>query len=366
MALVARALVARRDRTFDLEDIELADPVGSEVLVEIRASGVCHTDLDLLERGFDHVMGHEGAGVVAACGEDVRHVAPGDRVLLNWAIPCGRCFQCRRGSENLCEDRPRVPEQRRTWQARPIPASFGIATMATHTLVPAQAVVKIDVDIPFPSAALLGCGVMTGFGSVINAARVRPGSSVVVLGTGGVGLSCIQGAVHAGAAMIIAVDVNPQRLELAVRFGATHSVLASQEDEGLLDAAQQVHELVGRGADYAFECTAVPSLGAAPLAMICNGGSAIAVSGIEQVVPMDMRLFEFDKLYITPLYGQCRPQIDFPMLLELYQHGRLKLDEMVTRTYPLSAAGLAAALEDMRQGRNAKGVLVPEPTGIGS
>jgi S-(hydroxymethyl)glutathione dehydrogenase/alcohol dehydrogenase len=221
-------------------------------------------------------------------------------------------------------------------------------------------VVRIDVDIPFPSAALLGCGVMTGFGSVINAAKVKPRSSVVVLGTGGVGLSCIQGAVHAGAGMVIGVDVNPARLELATQFGATHTILASRNDAGLLEAAKQVRQLVGRGADYAFECTAVASLGAAPLAMVCNGGVAIAVSGIEEVVPIDMQLFEFDKVYMTPLYGQCRPQIDFPMLLELYAHGRLKLDEMVTRTYPLSEAGLGEAFEHMREGLNARGVLIPE------
>jgi S-(hydroxymethyl)glutathione dehydrogenase/alcohol dehydrogenase len=360
MTVTARALVAAEDRTFSLEEIALDDPLGAEVLVEIRACGVCHTDLDLLNRGFLHVMGHEGAGVVIACGPQVEHVAPGDRVLLNWAIPCGECFQCRRGAENICDQRPRVPGVRRTWRGKPILPSFGIATMATHTIVPSQAVVKIEVDIPFASAALLGCGVMTGFGSVINAARVRPNSSVVVLGCGGVGLSCIQGSVHAGAAMIIAVDVNPARLEFATRFGATHTVLASRDDTGLIEASKQVKALVGRGADYAFECTAVPSLGAAPLAMVCNGGVAIAVSGIEEVVPIDMQLFEFDKLYMTPLYGQCRPQIDFPMLLELYDRGRLKLDEMVTRTYPLSVDGLQQAFQHMRDGRNAKGVLIPD------
>jgi S-(hydroxymethyl)glutathione dehydrogenase/alcohol dehydrogenase len=229
--------------------------------------------------------------------------------------------------------------------------------MATHTVVPKQAVVKIEVEIPFPSAAILGCGVMTGFGSVINAAKVEKGSSVVVLGAGGVGLSVIQGAVHAHAATIIAIDINPNRLELAEQFGATHTILADKEDTGLLRAAQQVRQLTGRGSDYAFECTAVPELGPAPLAMVRNGGCAVAVSGVEQVVPVNMELFEWDKRYINPLYGQCRPFCDFPMLLSLYQQGRLKLDEMVTRTYPLSDLG--AAFTHMRQGLNAKGVLIP-------
>ena len=359
MSQISTALVTPGDATFTAETVELGDPADNEVLVQIKASGVCHTDLDMLNRRFAHVMGHEGAGTVLACGSGVEHVAPGDPVVLNWAIPCGECFQCRRGAENICAQRPHVPPERRSWRGKALYPSFGLGTMATHTIVPRQAVVKIGVDIPFPSAAILGCGVMTGFGSVTNAAKVKPGSSVVVLGTGGVGLSCIQGAVHACAAMIIAVDINPQRLELARQFGATHTLLASRDDAGLIEASKEVKKLVGRGADYAFECTAVPELGASPLAMICNGGVAIAVSGIEQVVAIDMQLFEFDKLYMTPLYGQCRPSIDFPMLLSLYQQKRLKLDEMVTRTYPLTQQGLSEAFEHMRQGINAKGVLVP-------
>jgi len=229
--------------------------------------------------------------------------------------------------------------------------------MSTHTVVTRQAIVKIDCEIPFPSAAILGCGVMTGFGSVVNAAQVEEGSSVVVLGTGGVGLSVIQGAVYARAGMIIAIDLNPNRLELAQQFGATHLMQATVEDRGLLQAAEKVRKLTERGADYAFECTAVPQLGSAPLAMVRNGGCAVAVSGVEEVVPVDMQLFEWDKRYINPLYGQCRPSIDFPRLLSLYQTGRLRLDEMITRTYPLSA--LDEAFQAMKEGRNAKGVLIP-------
>jgi S-(hydroxymethyl)glutathione dehydrogenase/alcohol dehydrogenase len=232
--------------------------------------------------------------------------------------------------------------------------------MSTHSIVPQRAVVKVDVEIPFPSAAILGCGVMTGFGSVVNAAKVQKGTSVVVLGTGGVGLSVIQGAVHACARRIIAVDVNPARLELARLFGATHTIQAARDDSGLRIAADEVRKLTERGADYAFECTAVPELGAAPLAMIRNGGMAIAVSGVEQVVPVDMKLFEWDKRYINPLYGQCRPFLDFPVLLSLYRQGRLLLDEMVTRTYSLGK--LADAFEDMKRGINAKGVLIPDAT----
>jgi len=355
----AKAILTSGDGQYSLQEVVLGDPQPNEVLVAIKASGVCHTDLDMLNRRFPHIMGHEGAGVVEAAGSAITHVRPGDAVLLNWAIPCGQCFQCVRCRENICAARPYVPRERRQWNGTPMFPSFGLGTMSSHVVVPRQAVTRIDVAIPFPSAALLGCGVMTGFGSVINAAKVKEGSSVVVLGCGGVGLSCIQGAVHAKAAMIIAIDVNPSRLELAKQFGATHTLLASREDAGLIGASKEVHKLVGRGADYAFECTAVPELGAAPLAMVCNGGVAIAVSGIERVVPIDMQLFEFDKLYMTPLYGQCRQAIDFPILFDLYARKKLKLDEMVTRTYPLTTEGLTQAFAHMRDGSNAKCVLVP-------
>jgi S-(hydroxymethyl)glutathione dehydrogenase / alcohol dehydrogenase len=355
--IVAKAIVTDGQGNFTLDEVRMGSPERNEVLVEIRASGVCHTDFDSMSWGRPCIMGHEGAGVVLECGAHVDHVRPGDRVLLNWAIPCGDCFQCRRGAENICERKPTVPSERFEYRGQPIGTSFHLGTMASHAVVPRQAVVKMDVEIPFPSAAILGCGVMTGFGSVVNAAKVEKGSSVVVLGVGGVGLSVVQGAVHACAGSIIAVDLNPNRLNLARQFGATHTIRAEQDDTGLLRAADKVRELTGRGADYAFECTAVPALGLAPLAMVRNGGCAVAVSGVEEVVPVDMQLFEWDKRYINPLYGQCRPFVDFPVLLSLYRQRRLKLDEMVTRTYPLS--GLAEAFEDMRRGVNAKGVLLP-------
>ena len=359
MAVETKAIISDGKGALADATLALDDPGPGEVLVEIRASGVCHTDLDSLGWGRPLILGHEGAGVVQATGDGVTHVAPGDRVLLNWAIPCGECVQCSKGLESLCEARPRVPTERFGWSGGKVWPSFGLGTMAGHALVPRQAVVRIEVDIPFESAAILGCGVMTGFGSVVNAAKVEPGASVVVLGCGGVGLSCIQGARHAQAGMIIAVDINPERLALAKAFGATHTLSAAREDAGLAAAAEAVKALIGRGADYAFECTAVPELAAAPLAMVANGGMAVAVSGVEQVVPIDMRLFEFDRTYVNPLYGQCRPFEDFPKLLALYAERSLKLDEMVTATFPLSAAGLMQAFEAMRTGKGAKNVLVP-------
>lgn len=374
-----RAAVGDGEGGFAIETVGLDDPQRGEVLVTMRASGVCHTDWDSLRWGRRLVLGHEGAGVVAEIGEGVTSCRPGDRVLLNWAIPCGVCFQCERGHENICEDRGTVPDTRFHGQGEPVSpaaqggrasarstgsagpggfnASFSLGTMSSHAIVPQAAVLQLPDEVPFEVGAILGCAVMTGFGSAVNAARIERGSTVVVLGCGGVGLSAVLGALHCHAARIIAVDVNPARLDLATQFGATETLLAHRDDRGLLKAAAEVKRRNGgRGADYAFECTAVPELGSAPLAMIRSGGTAIGNSGIEKIVPVDMELFEWDKTYINPLYGACRPQRDFPLMLDLYRQGRLPLDLMVTRRYPLD--GLGQAFEDMHAGITAKGVLL--------
>jgi S-(hydroxymethyl)glutathione dehydrogenase/alcohol dehydrogenase len=355
--MLSRAMVGDGKGGFALQEIEVGEPQAGEVLVELKAAGVCHTDYKSLGWGVPVVLGHEGAGVVKAAGAGVTSVKAGDRVVLNWAIPCGRCFQCLEGNQTLCEDHPKVPGERTQYQGKPILRSFGLGTMASLTVVPEAAVVKINVEIPFASASIIGCGVMTGYGSVVNAAKVKPGSSVAVIGTGGVGLNVIQGARISGAAKIIAVDVNPSRLVMAVEYGATDVVLADAEDKGLVKATAKVKEMTGgRGADYAFECTAKPALGAAPLAMVRNAGTACQVSGIEQDLTINMELFEWDKVYINPLYGKCRPQVDMPVILDLYSRGQLILDKMVTRTYPLD--GLKQAFDDMHAGINAKGVLL--------
>lgn len=352
----SRAALTNGNGEFFFDEIDVDPPQAGEVLVRVRAAGICHTDWDSLHWG-PLVLGHEGAGVVQETGPGVSKVTPGDPVVLNWAIPCGRCFQCLRGNQVLCETHPAVPRDRTRHRGEPIGRSFELGTMSDYTVVPEAAVTALTHEIPFTSAAILGCGVMTGVGSVLNAARVEPGSSVAVIGTGGVGLNVIQGARLAGAGRIIAIDINAERLELARRFGATECVQASRDDTGLLKAAAEVRERCGgRGADYAFECTAVPELGAAPLAMVRNAGTAVQVSGIEQEITIDMNLFEWDKLYLNPLYGKCRPDIDFPRLLAFYAAGTLLLDEMVTRTYPLE--DLEQAFADMHAGRNAKGVLV--------
>ena len=368
--LQSKAAITDGKGKFSIETIEVADPQKDEVLVKIKAAGVCHTDWDSQSWSKQLIMGHEGAGIVEKIGKNVTSLDVGDKVMLNWAIPCYKCFQCQEGNQHICEENSAVAVgnnikaghatfESSRYNGSPIARSFSIGTMSEYTLVREAACVKINVEMPFAAAAIVGCGVMTGYGSVVNAAKVKAGSSVVVLGTGGVGLNVIQGARISGASKIIAIDINPLRLEMAKEYGATHTILADKQDIGLLNAAKTVKTMTdGRGADYAFECTAIPELGAAPLAMVRNAGIAVQVSGIEQEISIDMNLFEWDKIYMNPLYGKARPQIDFPILQNLYAKGDLILDKMITKTYPLE--NLAEAFTDMHAGRNAKGVLVFE------
>ncbi len=369
MSIKAKAAIATGDGKFSIDTITVGDPQPDEVLVQVKAAGLCHTDHDSLNWGKPIVLGHEGAGVVTAIGSEVSKVAIGDKVILNWATPCMKCFQCQEGNQHICENNSPVTAGRNgftpghahlegtKWNGKSIERSFNIGTLAEYTLVKESACVKMEMDMPMPSASIVSCGVMTGYGSVVNSAQLKAGSSAVVLGTGGVGLNVIQGCRISGAAKIIAIDINPERLEMAKKFGATHTIFADKADKGLMQASEKVKAMTGgRGADYAFECTAIPALGAAPLAMIRNAGTAVQVSGIEEEITIDMRLFEWDKIYINPLYGKCRPEIDFPKLEQLYHKGDLMLNEMITRTYPLDQ--LQQAFEDMLAGRNAKGVIV--------
>jgi S-(hydroxymethyl)glutathione dehydrogenase/alcohol dehydrogenase len=355
----ATAAIAHGDGRFSIEQIDVGDPGPGEVLVRIRAAGVCHTDHKMLPLPPRRVMGHEGAGEVLAVGAGVRTLTPGDRVMLNWAMPCGKCRACRNGLTNVCEDQPKVPPGRLRLDNEPIAAAFGLGTMAIAAVVPEAAIVKLTHDMPWTTACIFGCCVMTGYGSVQNVAKVDSGRSVAVLGAGAVGLCVIQSARIAGAATIIAVDVNPARLQMARTFGATHTVLAEPTDTGLLHAAEQVKQINGDyGVDFAFECTSVPALAPAPLAFVRNGGMAVAISGCEQNITVNFELFEWDKIYINPLYGRCDPQRDFPRLIDHYAAGRLRLDEMITGIYPLHE--LRRAFDDMLAGKNPKAVLVME------
>jgi Zn-dependent alcohol dehydrogenase len=363
----AHAAVADGKGHFSIETIEVGSPLTDEVLVEIKAAGICHTDHASLSWKRPLVMGHEGAGVVRAIGPAVRHVKPGDAVVLNWAIPCGECFQCKRGDSVLCEDsKPAYVMERSnghahakgtTWNTHPLERSFNLGTLSSLTLVRAAAVTPLPKGVPFTSACIVGCGVMTGFGSAVNVAKITSGSSVAVLGCGGVGLNVIQGCRICGAEKIIAVDLRAHSLEQARRFGATHVLTVDPEDTEFGRLAEKVKQLTGgRGADYAFEATAVPALGFAPLRLVRNGGMALQVSGINDPVSVPMPWFMWNKTYITPLYGGCVPARDFARIFQHYQNGELRLDELVTRTYQLDQLG--TAIDDMLSGRNAKGVIV--------
>lgn len=369
MPINCKAAITNGKGEFEISEIQVNDPAPGEIRVKIAAAGLCHTDFDSLNWGKQMIIGHEGAGVIDKTGPGVTGFKPGDRVVLNWAMPCGHCFQCNEGNQHICENNS--PVTGKAWNSygghahpegsqlkgQSIERSFNLGTIAGYTIVKAEAaVLNTSEAMSFPAASIISCGIMTGYGSVVNAAKVKPGSSVAVLGTGGVGLSVIQAARISGAAKIIAIDINPERLKMALSFGATDSILADKADKGLLLAAQKVKTLTGRGADYAFECTAIPELGAAPLAMVRNAGTAIQVSGIEQEITFDMNLFEWDKVYINPLYGKCRPQIDLPAIVSLYDRGLLRLEEMITRTYRIEE--LQQAFDDMLAGKNAKGVIL--------
>jgi Zn-dependent alcohol dehydrogenase len=272
-------------------------------------------------------MGHEGAGVVESVGPGLSLVEPGQRVLLNWAIPCGQCPQCLRQCGSLCErtlevdperlGSSRPPSGHTLWKKRPIERSFGLGTFAEFALVRAEALSPLPHGIPTRSACIMGCGVMTGVGSVVNIAKVQPGDTVAVVGCGGVGLSVIQGARLAGAGQIIAIDRRSAGLERAVGMGATDRILTTAEDMEHERLVNEVRRLTaGRGVDHAFEATGVWTLAFLPLRLVRNGGNAIQVSGAHGPVTVSMPSFMWDKRYLTPLYGGCHPERDFPRLFD--------------------------------------------------
>ena len=366
MIRTTRAAIASGHGQFAIESIEVASPQGDEVLVEIRASGLCHTDHASLGWKRPLVMGHEGAGVVLEVGPEVTGVGPGDRVVLNWVIPCGTCSACHRGAAVHCHSsRPAHVMEPSAAHAHaagtrlhgvPVDRSFNLGTLCGLALVRQAAVTRLETQISFESACIVGCGVMTGFGSAVNVARVAPGSTVAVIGCGGVGLNVIQGARIAGASRIIALDLQAAPLDRARRFGATEVIQVDPADRELEIAAAEVRRRCGgAGADYAFEATSVPRLAFAPLKLIRDGGMALQVSGINDPVTVPMPLFMWDKTYVTPLYGGCLPSRDFPRIFDLHASGQLMLDELVTRTYRLEQ--LADAFEDLLAGRLAKGVI---------
>lgn len=316
------------------DDLELEGPGPGEVRVRLSATGVCHSDLSLQDGTLPHPMpcvpGHEGAGVVVAVGEGVASPAEGDHVIISWVPPCGTCASCLGGQPNLCAalGLGSMPAPHLKHAGEAVFAGIGTATFAEETVVPSSAAIRIDEDVPLDVASLIGCGVMTGVGAAINTARVVPGSSVVVIGCGGVGVNVIQGCRLAGAAEIVAVDLVDQKLEWARRFGATHGV----NPDALTATVQQVTG--GRGFDYAFEVIGRPETIRAAWDATRRGGTTTVVGAgrLDAMVSFSaFELFYSEKALLGCVYGSADVRTDFDRLLRLWRQGRLDLEGLISR-----------------------------------
>jgi S-(hydroxymethyl)glutathione dehydrogenase/alcohol dehydrogenase len=363
---VKAAVCHTRGEPVQVEDIELDRPQQGEILVRLAASGVCHSDYSVLTgvmpMKLPCVLGHEGAGVVEEVGAAVSHVRPGDRVVLSWVTPCGSCFYCREGQPHLCDlgatinSHHRMPDgtSRLHKDGQDLQSFSAIGAMAERAVVPAGAAVKLPPDAPLEKAALIGCSVMTGVGAVWHTADVKAGSRVAVFGAGGVGLNAIQGAALVGAERIIAVDVHAHKLDLARAFGATHVVDASRED-----AAEAIRGLTeGRGADYAFEAIGSKKTIEQAYAAVRRGGTCVVIGIGPRTEFVELNVFMLpvlEKRLVGCWYGGARVHRDLPQLLAMYRAGKLKLDQLVTRTYGLEEVNQAFA--DMAHGENARGVI---------
>jgi len=359
----SKALVAHALNQISVEEVDVAEPAAGEVRVALKATGVCHSDLSVVNgtipMPLPMVLGHEGAGVVESVGEGVTNVAPGDHVVLSFVPACGQCFHCVRAEPQFCmagapDGRMLDGTSRVTLDGKELGVMQFLGCMSEYCVVPAISVVAIDESLPMPQAALVGCGVMTGVGAAIKTAEVQPGSSVAVFGCGGVGLSTIQGARLAGASTIVAVDLADDKLALAKEFGATHTVDATGDPVG------PVREITGGiGVDYAFEVIGVPAVMTQAYAATRRGGTVciVGLGRITESFPMNACLVSIEgKKTVGSFYGSANFRVDMPMLLDLYRAGRLDLDRMITRTYSIDEA--VDAFSDLEAGRNARGVIV--------
>lgn len=346
-----RGVVYDGTRVEVVGDLQVRDPRAGEVLVAVAAAGLCHSDLSVIDGTIPFpapvVLGHEGAGVVEAVGAGVSHVAPGDHVALSTLANCGACADCDRGRPTMCRKaigRPRRPFTRAGAQFYQFASN---SAFAERTVVKAVQAVRIPKDVPLTSAALLGCGVLTGVGAVLNRARVDRGDSVVVLGTGGIGLNVLQGARIAGALRIVAVDANPAKEEAARAFGATD----------FLTSADGVRELLPTGADHVFECVGRVELVRAAIDLLDRRGQAILLGTPPADAEASFKVTSLflDKAVLGCRYGSSRPQRDIALYAGLYRSGRLLLDELVSRTYAVEDFEKARA--DTEAGRVARAVL---------
>ena len=363
---VSAAVFYERGVPFSVETLDLEGPKAGEVLVKMAAAGVCHSDWHLMTGATQHktpvVPGHEGAGVVEAVGEGVSRVKPGDHVALNWAPNCGECFYCLRDRPSLCETfvgplwggTMLDGTTRFSKDGETVYHFSGLACFAEKTVVAEQACVPLNKVVPLGVAALIGCAVTTGVGSVLNTAAVEPGSSVVVYGAGGVGLSIIMGARLAGASKIIAVDTKEAKGDLAQEFGATDVLINSP------DVAKDVGGMTaGRGADYVFEAVGIPAVQEEALQVVRPGGTVVLVglTSMDSGTNLPGAIITRQEKTVTgSYYGSANTARDFPLYADLYLQGRLDLDRLVTRTYVLDQINEGYA--EMLNGEIARGIIV--------
>ncbi|MCZ2816119.1 NDMA-dependent alcohol dehydrogenase [Modestobacter sp. VKM Ac-2984] len=365
------SLVRKAPGTYETATVELDDPRQGEVTVKLAASGLCHSD-DHVATGdvpvgvYPYVGGHEGAGVVTAVGPNTPGYEVGDHVVFSFLPACGHCEPCAQGQSNLCDlgaslltgARADDPTSfRMSEDGNPVGQQCGISTFSEYTTASVDSVVKISKDVPLKAAALVGCGVPTGWGSAVRSANIKPGATVIVMGIGGIGANALQGAVHAGASTVIAVDPAPFKQEKAKEFGATHAFA------GIEEATEYARSITNGQGAHAVIITVGVVQGehvAQALAAVRKAGTVV-LTGLGDVTATgapialgDLTLMQ--KRLQGSLFGESNPRHDIPALLRMYQAGQLKLDELVTREYTLDQ--VAEAYEDMHAGKNIRGVIV--------
>lgn len=355
---------------WDVVELELDPPKEGEVLVRWEASGICHTDEHICQGDFvpyvPVVGGHEGAGVVEEVGPGVMTLKPGDHVVGSWIACCGTCRWCASGRSNLCDNGARIGSgsledgtYRFHGNGKDLGQFLGLGTFAQRSVIDHHSAVKIDPSLPLDVACLVGCAVPTGWGSSVNVAKVEPGETVVIYGLGGVGMNAVQGAAHAGAANIVAVDILPNKLEPAKTFGATHVANSAEE------ALPLIMELTrGVGADKTILTAGIvpEELVRSAVDATRKGGTTVLTGcsnhSVDNIVLNGQLFYCLNKTFKGHLYGECNPHGDIPRLLDLYQKGEIKLDEMVTKRYSLEE--LVEGFKGMRDGKNIRGVIIHE------
>lgn len=319
------------------DELEAREPGPGEVRVRVLASGICHSDLNVVDgaspRPGPIVLGHEGAGEVMRCGPGVEHLAPGDRVVIATITPCGACRMCAAGRASECPSAFAAGESPFSWRGAPAHRYANCSSWAEEVVVRATQLFPIG-DLPVAGASLIGCAVSTGYGCVHNVAQVRAGDTVAVIGIGGIGANALQGARIAGASRIVAIDVDERRRAPALHFGATDVLIVGRGD----DLVAAVRDLTGAGVDHVFECAGLVSTIEAAMAMTAPGGTAVLIG----MPPRGARAsFDVDAIFrgrriLGSLNGACDPARDFPVMIEHARAGRIDLDAMVTEVFPLS------------------------------